>query len=638
MNEPVGCVEPSTSITPRTLFRNYGETNNPFRTWFVIRSGATELYREFVDVETLQSGADIEIEFPKTSVVGMPGEMTCESWVVAANDTNPNNDLVESGFYLVPGQPDIGITWWNGPEGWLDTMIAYIPQATLANFGAPGVPFRVWFTIDDPDGEVYRQVIDVPGLPTGGSIELAYPDHYIDNEVGEWTAKCSLDVPNDLTPDDNMVISWFWLRQQGTPATWGWKEVGEVPVTPSPKPVKKGGWLVYNAADGLLYAGKGNKTDDFYSFNPVTRDWTELPSIRVNGHYTRPTGKGTRGVSDGGNYIYLTRGNNTLDFLRFDIEFNIWTRLADVPLGPNRKKVKGGNDMVYVSTDEGDFVYLLKGYKTEFLRYNVASEAWEALPDAPAGSKAKWHRGSWLAFDGDHTIYAHKAKYHELWAFDIDSGEWDDTQLTGLPLFVSYNGRIKRKRSKDGGSAAWYNGSIYSLKGGNTQEFYQYDPETNEWTDLEWIPAYGTTGRKRKVKQGGDFTAYAPGGVFYALKGNKTRELWRYRPAPAGGTDEITREPGGVMTAPEQGRMAVALSFTNPHSGDNIGLNYIVPTPGPTRIAVFDAIGRVVTEATYQLSTSGSIALQLRGVNPGVYLVRLETDNTTASRKLVVRH
>jgi hypothetical protein len=45
------------------------------------------------------------------------------------------------------------------------------------------------------------------------------------------------------------------------------------------------------------------------------------------------------------------------------------------------------------------------------------------------------------------------------------------------------------------------------------------------------LPQFGSTQKNRKVKQGGEIAATAD--VLYALKGNKTRELWRYVPATA---------------------------------------------------------------------------------------------------------
>jgi len=77
----------------------------------------------------------------------------------------------------------------------------------------------------------------------------------------------------------------------------------------------------------------------------------------------------------------------------------------------------------------------------------------------------------------------------------------------------------KSKKSKDGGSAAWFGGSIYALKGGNTQELWRYDPGPDSWHELDTLPLVGSAGRKRKVKAGGGIVAADD--ALYALKGTR---------------------------------------------------------------------------------------------------------------------
>mgnify|MGYP000081327963 CR=1 FL=1 len=51
-----------------------------------------------------------------------------------------------------------------------------------------------------------------------------------------------------------------------------------------------------------------------------------------------------------------------------------------MPDGPSGKRVKGGEDLVYIQQGMTGYVYLLKGYRNEFYRFNTATEEWEALP------------------------------------------------------------------------------------------------------------------------------------------------------------------------------------------------------------------------------------------------------------------
>ena len=107
------------------------------------------------------------------------------------------------------------------------------------------------------------------------------------------------------------------------------------------------------------------------------------------------------------------------------------------------------------------FVYMLKGYYTEFYKYDPARDTWYALPDAPTGLKLKWDKGSWIVYDGRRSIFAHAARYynrasdrHYLFKYDVLRDSWVQGSLTGMPLWGQHGRKIKRKKSKDGGCAA----------------------------------------------------------------------------------------------------------------------------------------------------------------------------------------
>jgi len=113
-----------------------------------------------------------------------------------------------------------------------------------------------------------------------------------------------------------------------------------------------------------------------------------------------------------------------------------------------------------------------------------------------------------------------------------------------MPFISQKTGR--NKKSKDGGDAAFYNGFIYALKGGNTCEFYRYNIATNSWTELDPMPDFGSTGKKRRVKQGGALAC--ADGSFYAFKGGKTREFWLYIPYSGEGQFQFA----GIPVEPEK--------------------------------------------------------------------------------------
>jgi hypothetical protein len=325
-----------------------------------------------------------------------------------------------------------------------------------------------------------------------------------------------------------------------------WTRAAEMPRNPSHRAVKAGGWLATDLGSGLIYGAKGNKTADFYSYDATEGLWYEDLAPIERGTEQKLPSKGCRGVCDGQGHVYMTKGNNTVGFWRYSVNGDSWAQLPDVPLGVSNKRVKDGSDLAFAVSSDTGYVYLLKGSKFEFYRFNCAAQRWETLAVAP-GYPHRWTEGSFLVYDSGQTIYAHKAKYHEFYAYNVQTDSWSSPRA-GIPF---QNSRGSSRRSRDGGSGAWLNGCLYALKGGNTQEFWRYNPSTDSWHELDTLPLRGTSGLKKRVKAGGDIVPQADGSALYALKGNNTREFWRCAPSPSDGSG-LSR--GGVVAGIQPGR------------------------------------------------------------------------------------
>ncbi len=532
-----------------------------------------------------------------------------------------------------PGGPgDIGVTAIVAPTGFVDTMSNVTPSGRWHNYHSEGVGFTAYFYLESPTaGRIYEHTVSVVALASGADTVLSFPMHNVGLDTGTWVAKCSTAAAGDPVPGNDWLSGTFLV---GARPPWpsGWVEVASMPLMPSGKPVKRGGWLEINSTTGLMYAQKGNKSEDFYSYNGVLDLWTQLTGMPYTTHpmwSDKAPEKGSKGCCDGDNIIYVTQGNNSLGFWSYHIEQDSWVVLPDVPLGVNRKKVKGGTDMYYVPGDSGDYLYLLKGYKNEFYRFDVAAQTWETLADAPVGIREKYDKGSWLCRYGDE-LYAHKAKYHELYAFDLTTRAWNATAKTGMP-FIGMLG--KKKKSKDGGSAALFADDFYCLKGGNTQEFWHYDPATDAWDELDTMPSLGSTGKKKRVKYGADIVSFG-GGAFFALKGNKTLETWRYvLPAAYG----YLPQRSGVMAEAHGLDRVGAVLAPNPMTGGRGVISYGLPKSGPAAVSVIDVTGRTVEHQSFIAARSGIVGLDLRHLATGVYLVRFETDGFESTQKLVLQ-
>ncbi|MFO7675263.1 MAG: T9SS type A sorting domain-containing protein [bacterium] len=497
------------------------------------------------------------------------------------------------------------------------------PAGTWSNLGTSPMTFTAWMILEDPtDARVYTQS-QAYTLDVGTSATLTFPPYTV-NVLGDWVVKCSTYAAGDLNPSNDVLTGTFRVSE-APPWPYGWTEVA-----PVPGPVKDGGWLSYNEANGLIYGCRGYKSLDFYSHDPMVEpngQWTTLAPVPAG---AKPLSKGANGVVGDGS-VYLVKGYNTFEFYRYTIEGSSgWTQLPDVPLGTSGKKVKA-SDLVYVPGGDSlaNYVYMLKGNKSDFMRFNTGTNSWEQLPDAPAGMKPKWDKGSFLVYDGENTIYAHKAKYHELFPFDLTTKTWGAV-LPGMPR-PSMSG--KTKKAKDGSNAAFYNGAFHALKGGNTVEFWKYDVAANTWSEYELMPEIGSTGKKKRVKYGGDVASHDDG-AFFCLKANKTLEFWRYvtAPPPMAGPAR-----SGVMAGETPGQPFVKVG-PNPLSGGMATVRYALPSAGPASINVFDVTGRTVLSRSLVASRSGAVSLDLRNLSAGIYLVKVEADGFTGTQKLVIQH
>jgi len=397
-------------------------------------------------------------------------------------------------------------------------------------------------------------------------------------------------------------------------------EMAPVPVGEKEKQVTDGAFLAHKPMAPYLYVMKGNRTDEFYRYDIAGGGWQSRAPI-PRGREGKLPFFGSRGVQDDSVFIYCTKGHNTPAFWRYDIPPDTWTQMADIPAQPNGDtKVAGGTDLVYVPGDSagvGD-VYLLKGHDGEFYRYNTATGEWEDRQHAPPNKHNKeWDFGSFLTYDGAQTIYAHRSFANEIWTFDLVTQSWSDEPAAGMPGV----------QSQDGGCGDWYDGSVFALKGGKSDEFWQYAAGGN-WTGLDPMPKLGSSGKERMVFKGADIIAHGCD-AFFALKGHDTRELWRYVLEPEG-------NGGGQdgMTPTLRPYLAIA---PNPLARDAAILRYSLPSLGPACVSVFDAAGRLALEQSVLTERRGTLNLDLRGLSAGVYLVRLNALGFSATQKLVVQ-
>ncbi|MGB9742924.1 MAG: SBBP repeat-containing protein [bacterium] len=515
-------------------------------------------------------------------------------------------------------QPDVAALRVLFPVGTIDTGQVVIPQARVANQGTAPADVKAWFGIYRPGGSrLYLDSLVVSGLGPGDSVEVVFQEWMKPHPLGAYVAVCSTYRQFDQNLNNNVARAEF----QVSAGPYGWQEMVPMPSGPSGRQVKDGGALTFCEADNRIYAIKGNRSSDFYFYQPNLRNWVILPLI-PSGPSGKQPGKGARLAADYQGNVYLVRGNNTREFWRYNQDSG-WVQLEDIPAGTSGKAVKGGSDILFVEAD--NCLYLLKGYKNEFYRYRIDTQTWEQLAPAPPAGESKWDRGSFIVYDHSGSIYACRAKYNQLWRYDIGAGEWDTLRpLMGMPL-VSKSG--KSSKLKDGGCGDYFNGSIYALKGANTCEFWRYDISGDSWVEIDTMPSVGSTLKKKRVKAGADLI-YG-GDAFYALKGNKTLEFWRYSIPP--GADDggygVQSAPAGFISS-DPARVLISLPGS-----------VTVKAPGfrngPAAVFFYDAAGRLTWKGGC-LFHSGQAEVGLGGMKPGVYFIRIQQGKAVATGKLII--
>jgi hypothetical protein len=627
---PVGAITIG-PVTPACSLRNTGNAYQPVKAYFQVEQGGTPVWLDSIALAGLPAG-DTLVQFG--SYTAVPGVFTTTWWTVMAGDIMPANDTLRGSFQT--GSVDVEARTITAPNGNVDTAAAVTPAATVRNNGSFPATFSAWFFIDSAGTRIYTSTRTVTGLGSNATTPVTFDLLPKPHFLGTYATRCSVYIAFDGDPANDVVDDNFDFVA-APPIPPGWHELSQMPAPPSSRQVKDGGWL---AEDGdIIYAAKGNKTADFYRYSTDTDSWQTLAPIPL-GREAKVPGKGAVGVVDGD--VYAVKGNNTQGFWRYVPDLDSWYQMADIPLGTTGKKVKGGSDIVSVKKPGqggGSYLYLLKGGKNEFWRYDPEIDSWAAMPNAPIGlsGKDKYDKGSWLVDrrmprQGPRVIYAHKAKYHEMFVYNTEGDSWLPGQLKGMP----YIGRLgKSKKSKDGGCGASGGEGIYALKGGNTQELWEYYVEGDSWKELDPMPLMGSTGKNKNVKAGADIVK--SGDYHYALKGNKTLELWQFvSPVIPLAPERRGRE--GVLAGVTTGTSPALRLAPNPLASGFATVAYTLPKPGMVQVRVSDATGRTVQTRTVVAGRSGTLSLNLRSLAAGVYLVRLDADGYSAQQKLVVQH
>ncbi|MEZ4087503.1 MAG: DUF2341 domain-containing protein [Candidatus Gracilibacteria bacterium] len=215
-----------------------------------------------------------------------------------------------------------------------------------------------------------------------------------------------------------------------------------------------------------------------------------------------------------GDNIYAFRAGNTGTFYVFDTLTNSWTELANY--GEN---VSHGADLHYPGA--GDYIYAFRGDNTTtFKRYcfqdtgsGCTIDSWETLATTPATVQA----GGAITSIGTGTLYALRGNNtDDFWTYDIATNQWNTViaDPADTPLSVASGGDLTTYDNGTPGNPA--DDIIYAIRGTSDTTFWSYDPNTDLWTYEAFAPVAMSVSTSAAIEYGG--LIYAPdiGDIFAA--------------------------------------------------------------------------------------------------------------------------
>lgn len=694
--KPQGAAD-SGDICPQALVLNSGTETESFLVRFWCDSG----YADTTWVESLAPGESREVDFD-TWQPGRRGSHAITCSTMLAGDRNARNNAVrESVFVRVRDAAAVEIVYPVGTIG----RGAATPSVRIANRGNEPAVVPTWFTIEHDSAVVYDESLLVAIAAESESV-VDFPVWFAGG--GSYCARSWTRLPDDMHPENDGVRGHVLVARVDAALAGVIRPVGmmlagrvepevtvgnngeepadvlvqvtildsialpvfgdsaRVPAIPAGerRNVRLREWNAtpgsYRVAARVTLVDDENPVNDTASASLsveslAVRNWTQLASVPSG---TRGWGVGSGGCLAAGNgHIYATKGRNLREFYCYDLAADSWTALTPVPAGAESCGPRGGAAM---TTDGSGLIFLLKGNRTRgFWLYHPAADSWTAAPELPGRSppirfgaglafipdrdtprvycvrgggtcqflvywvrQREWHarrplpagprgagarRGTALVAIGSR-VFCIKGQMNEFYEYQPASDNWQ--ARASLPLNGSAGGR---KRCRDGAALAT-DGSrfIYALKGGGAMEFWRYDVIRDEWRQMEDIP-YGNAWTR--VRTGAALAG--ANGMCYALKGGGQREFWRFDPNAALDIGPQTDDAAGASRA---------LASTSLPGVIRAGRQWPLPPQASLR-SVRDASGRSLPQPAAPL-------LLFR--QAGVYFVTFSATGTITTRRVVV--
>lgn len=327
---------------------------------------------------------------------------------------------------------------------------------------------------------------------------------------------------------------------------------------------------------GSLIVSAGGNSQLVWKYD-ITTDYWQIPTRGLFGKnfygtsYDMPSYGGS--VIDGdGDYLYLTKGNYSNNFVRYNKTSGEIVNLSPLPSGS-----MFGKNIIYNSANNK--IYFISSYWQKYFVYDIVTDTWTE-DDTPPALPNQY--GAALAYDGSRYIYWSRGG-GTFYRYDYlaDSGSrW--VQMTNMP------------GAGNNTSLVYKDGYIYAIRGDATLSFYRYDVAANTWSDPLVADLPSSTYRAyygEDLADGGD-------GYLYLVRGENSYHFLRY--SISGNTWEVMPKlpanvtTGGGLVNGGDGKLYLLAGNGTATYGDGLYV-YVVPTA----TASFEESGEFISGAHF---------------------------------------
>ena len=355
---------------------------------------------------------------------------------------------------------------------------------------------------------------------------------------------------------------------------------------------------------------------DFYEYDPISDQWTQLPDFPG----------GARGYAIGDTWdgkAYFGFGSNNAqgldDLWVFDPLTMQWTELASCPCeARTHPALVAHNGKVFVGMGGGQAT--MQDLKDWWI-YDIATDTWSQGADLPA--PRRHHPYQFAIGDYIYAGFGHNGPdiYNTWYRYDPSDDTW--TQVASLPA----EGRVA-------GTQFSWNGKGYALSGEGeshstmpTGEFWSYDADADEWTEL---PPHPSNSRWAPASFIIDDEVYIINGVIYSFSPyifSYEEPVYKFDLTSIGisATKGLSEKEYNLKVSP------------NPF-GSSTSVSYNLKKQQKVRIDLLSSNGQLVKNIFIGEQTIGNqlVDLNVDNLPKGLYFLKIQLTEGVASTKLVI--